>query len=81
MLREIFQFLHGCGWILHGNQTDAFQPFWIRREVFFDQPAIDRMAHRGGQGFLGRAVNHERDRGAEDDRDIDTFFIHVGQAL
>ena len=39
------------------------------------------MAHRGGQGFVGHAVDHERDRGAEDDRDVDTFFVHVGQAL
>jgi hypothetical protein len=55
--REIFQLLYGCERILHRNQSDAFKPFRIRREVLLNQPAIDGMTNRRGERLVSHAVD------------------------
>ena len=39
------------------------------------------MANRRCQGLVSHTVDHQCDGGAENDGDVDPFFVHIGQSL
>ena len=75
-LLEVLELLHRRRWILTGNQADGEQALEISGAVFHE-PLVDCVAKHGRQFLVHQAVDRERDLGAEEDRHVDTFFVHV----
>src|ERR1043166_6186126 len=74
------ELLDGFLWLLHGDKRDALQPFGIGFAVAIE-PCVVGVRDGAGEVAIFEKRQTQKYRGAEVDRSVDAFEIHVFDAL